>query len=164
MQAASEAMSEDLPKLSPRKAGSVHLPALMAVYPIGDALIGMLSWTPETGSHWNMTIAERVQCGAMAALVDQAPPAVMYRAAFRGWRSVPAYRQSADAEGGGIAPTLRRWCSVREPRERVFHLMYEPPAQQSRAAVPRIFVRGGWGIGREVHIAALAHEREGDVE
>lgn len=101
-------------------------------------------------------------CG-MGRLLGTAEHEV-YCAAFRVRRGVPTYHEPGNAEGGGIAPTLWRWCLVREPRERVFHLMYEPPAHQSRAAVPRIFVRRGWGVGREVHISALAHEREGYVE
>ena len=75
LQESLEAMKADLPKVKPVKAGAEHLPALMAVYPIGDAHIGMRSWAPETGQDWDLGIAERVQCGAMAALVDLAPPA-----------------------------------------------------------------------------------------
>src|SRR5690606_823624 len=76
MQAAFEAMAEDLPRDSPVRQGADYLPALMAVYPIGDAHIGMRAWHEETQSgSWDLEIAERVQCGAMAALVDLAPPA-----------------------------------------------------------------------------------------
>lgn len=76
MQAAFEAMAEELPQVSPVSQGADYLPALMAVYPIGDAHIGMRAWHEETQSgSWDLEIAERVQCGAMAALVDLAPPA-----------------------------------------------------------------------------------------
>lgn len=76
MQAAFEAMASELPKVATKPiVTSDYLPALMAVYPIGDAHIGMRSWGRETGQSWDMEIAERVQCGAMAALVDLAPAA-----------------------------------------------------------------------------------------
>lgn len=76
MQAAFEAMAGELPQVEPIKEGAEYLPALMAVYPIGDAHIGMRAWNEETQSgDWDLQIAERVQCGAMAALVDLAPPA-----------------------------------------------------------------------------------------
>ena len=65
----------ELPKLPRRKAEGKYLRKLMAVYPIGDAHIGMLSWPEETGEAWDLAIAERVQCSAMAALVDGAPAA-----------------------------------------------------------------------------------------
>ena len=71
---ACQAMSEDLPQVQPRKANSSYLAHLLAAYPIGDAHIGMRAWGEETqGSDWDLSIAERVQCGAMAALVDMAP-------------------------------------------------------------------------------------------
>ena len=72
---ACEAMVEELPRAKPVKPGKNHLSHLMAVYPIGDAHIGMRAWAPETGQDWDLNIAERVQCGSMAALVDMAPPA-----------------------------------------------------------------------------------------
>jgi hypothetical protein len=70
-----EAMVEDLPKLKPRKAVGSYLPNLLAGYPIGDGHVGMLSWGEETGEDWDLQIAERVHCGAMAALVEAAPAA-----------------------------------------------------------------------------------------
>ena len=69
-----EAMAEDLPKL-PKTAKPTGLNKdLMACYPIGDAHIGMLSWPKETGEVWDLEEAERVQCGAMAQLVELSPP------------------------------------------------------------------------------------------
>lgn len=74
--AAREAFAADLPQVEPRLPTSkAWLRKLMACYPIGDAHIGMLSWKPETGEEWDLAIAERVQCGAMKALVDGAPSA-----------------------------------------------------------------------------------------
>lgn len=76
MIAACEAMTAELPKVSPAPDAGATLPHLMAVYPIGDAHIGMRAWGAETqGDSWDMATAERVQCGAMAALVETAPAA-----------------------------------------------------------------------------------------
>lgn len=69
------AMVEDLPRLKPRKASGAYLPHLLAGYPIGDGHIGMLAWGEECGEDWDLSIAERTHCGAMAALVDAAPAA-----------------------------------------------------------------------------------------
>jgi hypothetical protein len=73
MVAAIEAMAADLPKLPPRKATGVWREDLLTVYPIGDPHIGMYSWREETGDDWDLAIAERVHCAAMAELVQAAP-------------------------------------------------------------------------------------------
>jgi hypothetical protein len=73
---ACEAMVADLPAVRKVSSPAETLPHLMAIYPIGDAHIGMRAWGEETqGEDWDMTIASAVQCGAMAALVDLAPAA-----------------------------------------------------------------------------------------
>lgn len=74
--AAAEAMATELPQVESVTGPLITLAHLMAIYPIGDAHIGMRAWGEETqGDSWDMTEAVRVQCGAMAALVDLAPPA-----------------------------------------------------------------------------------------
>lgn len=74
MEAAYNAFFEELPKALPVKAPEETIGSLMAVYPVGDAHIGLRSWHLETqGEDWDLQIAERVQCGAMAALVEMAP-------------------------------------------------------------------------------------------
>ena len=74
--AAAKAMAAELPQVSRVAEPLATMGNLMAVYPIGDAHIGMRAWGEETqGADWDMTEAVRVQCGAMAALVDLAPPA-----------------------------------------------------------------------------------------
>lgn len=70
-----EAAVAKLPRLAPRARVGKCLPHLMAGYPIGDAHIGMRAWHEETGEDWDLAIAERVQCGAMASLVESAPKA-----------------------------------------------------------------------------------------
>ena len=73
---AAQSMAAELPQVDSVACPIKTLPHLMAVYPIGDAHIGMRAWGEETqGDSWDMTEAVRVQCGAMAALVDLAPAA-----------------------------------------------------------------------------------------
>lgn len=68
-----EAMAEDLPKVEPRKGRLEVNEKLMAVYPIGDLHVGMLSWPEETGDEWDLKLAEEIQCSAMAKLVELSP-------------------------------------------------------------------------------------------
>ncbi len=75
MQAAFEAMAEELPKLPPAPGPGETLDSLLAVYPLGDPHVGMLSWGEETGADFDLRIAERDLCAAMAYLVEQAPAA-----------------------------------------------------------------------------------------
>lgn len=70
-----EAMAAELPQVKPRPAKGVYRDDLMAVYPIGDPHIGMYAWKDETGDSWDLKIAERVHCGAMAELVHRSPRA-----------------------------------------------------------------------------------------
>jgi hypothetical protein len=48
---------------------------LLAVYPMGDPHLGMLSWGRETGADFDLPIAERQLVGAVDHLVDLMPPA-----------------------------------------------------------------------------------------
>lgn len=72
-EAAARAMVADMPKLPARKASGTWRQDLLTVYPIGDPHIGMYAWAEETGDDWDLTIAERVHCGAMNELVHAAP-------------------------------------------------------------------------------------------
>jgi hypothetical protein len=73
MREAISAMVEELPKLPPRKAHGTWRGDLLTAYPIGDPHIGMLSWGEETGNAWDLAIAERTHCDAMASLVASSP-------------------------------------------------------------------------------------------
>lgn len=76
--AAREAFSSTLPQVEARRAqGGAWLKNLLAAYPIGDAHIGMRAWHEECGEDWDLAIAEQVQCAAMKALVEGAPPAAV---------------------------------------------------------------------------------------
>jgi molybdenum-dependent DNA-binding transcriptional regulator ModE len=72
MQEAIEALSEDLPKVLPTKATHKY-EDLMAVYPLGDPHIGMLSWGEESGMDWDLQIAEQKFISVFDRLVKVAP-------------------------------------------------------------------------------------------
>ncbi len=46
---------------------------LLTLYPMGDPHIGMFSWEPETGAHFDLKIAERNACDAIDRLVAISP-------------------------------------------------------------------------------------------
>lgn len=74
LEATVQALCEDLPQVKPRKASGDYLSSLLTAYPIGDPHFGMLAWPTETGgAAWDLAIAERTHCEAMAALVQAAP-------------------------------------------------------------------------------------------
>lgn len=47
---------------------------LLAVYPWGDPHFGMYAWWQDAGDDFDLTIAERLTCGAVDRLVASAPP------------------------------------------------------------------------------------------
>jgi hypothetical protein len=73
MQQAIEALGADLPRLPPTVGPEYARSNLMAVYPLGDPHIGMLSWAQETGVDWDLAIAEKAFRGVFDRLVKTAP-------------------------------------------------------------------------------------------
>jgi len=74
IRASCEAAVKDLPCVPARPFAGTYLPDLMTAYPIGDPHFGEYIWAAECGEDWDLSIAERVHCAAMAALVESAPP------------------------------------------------------------------------------------------
>lgn len=74
IQASCEAAVKDLPHVPARPFSGSYLPDLMTAYPIGDPHFGEYIWAEECGEDWDLSIAERVHCAAMASLVESAPP------------------------------------------------------------------------------------------
>lgn len=72
-EASCEAALKDLPVASQFEHKGTTLPHLLTVYPIGDPHFGEYIWGDECGEDWDLSIAERVHCGAMNALVEAAP-------------------------------------------------------------------------------------------
>jgi hypothetical protein len=76
LQAVVDAAVAKLPPLKARPLVGSGRDDLLAVYPFGDMHIGMLAWAKETGGEdWDLDIAERVHCDAMATLAKIAPRA-----------------------------------------------------------------------------------------
>lgn len=70
----------DLPAIVPVRAGNIPPPestdeSLLAVYPMGDPHLGMLSWGVETGEDFDLDIALRIMRGAIDNLADRGAPA-----------------------------------------------------------------------------------------
>ena len=73
---------EELPKRVKARKGQIKLPDetkldkdLLAVYPLGDRHIGMLSWAPETGEDFDLEKAQEIMQAAMVDLVAPTPHA-----------------------------------------------------------------------------------------
>lgn len=75
IQEAIHELSRDLPKLKPIKAlkSKAYSKDIMAVYPLGDPHIGMLSWGEETGQDWDLDLAERAFGGVFDRLIKTSP-------------------------------------------------------------------------------------------
>lgn len=67
------AMASDLPKAPKVKKPKDCSGDLMAVYPLGDPHIGVLTWAEETGQDWDMSIAREKMPAAFDRLVKSAP-------------------------------------------------------------------------------------------
>ncbi len=101
-------LAADLPRVGvleePRAPLNKHL---MALYPIGDHHMGMLSWKHETGASYDLDIGERLLTSAIAHLVPLAPPCEEAVVVFVGdymhydsFESVtPTNRNPLDADG-----------------------------------------------------------------
>ncbi len=68
------AIVQDLPKFAAQVPSPKNVdPNLLAVYPLGDPHIGMMSWGAETGQDWDLKIAERYFCKAFDRVVRTTP-------------------------------------------------------------------------------------------
>jgi len=72
---AMEDLAQELPQFSrlPRETKTVD-PNLLAVYPLGDPHIGLLTYAPEVGQNWDLKIAEKMFFPLFEKLVLKAPP------------------------------------------------------------------------------------------
>lgn len=89
-----------------------HMDAdLLAFYPIGDAHIGLLTWAPETGTNFNIKIAEQNLYAAIDRLVSLAPNAEQALIANMGdWYHADS-RQSTTT-GGTYVDCDSRWSNM----------------------------------------------------
>ena len=68
-----EAFAERLPRIKPVKPPPKTAQDLMAVYPVGDHHLGMLSWSEETGSDYDLQIGETLLSAATDHLISSVP-------------------------------------------------------------------------------------------
>ncbi|MDE3023406.1 MAG: hypothetical protein KGI54_16410, partial [Pseudomonadota bacterium] len=105
-QAFADALKADLPKSEPVKAPKSTDKDLMVVIPVGDAHIGMHSWRAETGTDYDLDIAESLHDKAFTYLLDNSPNAGLGLLAFLGdithtdsYEAVtPAHKNLLDAD------------------------------------------------------------------
>lgn len=71
--ALADELTKDLPRIEPSVAPSKAAEDLMAVYPVGDHHLGMLSWKEETGADYDLDIGERLLRGATDYLLKSSP-------------------------------------------------------------------------------------------
>lgn len=67
--------AEQQPKATPTPPPRAANADLLAVYPVGDHHLGMLSWHEETGADYDLSIGEKLLRSATDYLVGAAPPA-----------------------------------------------------------------------------------------
>ena len=79
-----EELAQDLPRAELLPAPEQHADDLLALYPIGDHHMGMLSWRAETGADYDLQIGKRLLVGAMSSLVKGAEDAGEAVVAFMG--------------------------------------------------------------------------------
>lgn len=71
---AAKALAETMPRAEPVSAPAGALASdLLALYPVGDPHFGMLAWAAETGSDFDLAIAERTQRAAFDFLLASSP-------------------------------------------------------------------------------------------
>jgi hypothetical protein len=66
-------LTDAMPRARALKAPKIDTDALMAVYPVGDHHLGMLSWGEETGADYDLDSGENLLCGAISHLANTAP-------------------------------------------------------------------------------------------
>jgi hypothetical protein len=75
MREAYEALAGELPRVEPVPGPSLTHDCLCNLYTLTDSHVGMLSWAPETGSDWDLKIAEATLTGCFEHMVNSSPQA-----------------------------------------------------------------------------------------
>lgn len=70
-----DSMAEELPRLEPANRPETTMAQLATLYTLTDCHVGMLSWGQETGTDWDLDIAERTLVGCFQQMVNASPPA-----------------------------------------------------------------------------------------
>ena len=75
MRAAVKALMQDIPRVKPTAFSGQTAHDLCNVYTLTDCHVGMRAWRNETGTDWDLEIAERVLTGAFSHMVRVSPRA-----------------------------------------------------------------------------------------
>jgi hypothetical protein len=107
-----KALAEGLPKVKPTEAKKKNYrDDVIAVYPMGDPHFGMFAWGEETGQDFDLKIAERDLCTAVARLVDTVPSCEEALIINLG-DFFHADNQSGTTTKGTVLDTDTRWSKV----------------------------------------------------
>lgn len=68
-----EEYSKKLPKFKPVKCKKQKYEKLLAIYPIVDVHVGMLSWMAETGNNYSTKMADKIVRETVTKLIDRTP-------------------------------------------------------------------------------------------
>lgn len=106
-QAAFEALSAKLPRLSPKAAPTKTQAELATVYTLTDAHVGALAWHKEGGADWDLEIAEETLLGCFQHMIEGSPASelgvVNQLGDFLHWDGLeavtPTSRHLLDADG-----------------------------------------------------------------
>lgn len=77
-------LAAEMPRAEPTKGPGFTSDDLMAVYPVGDHHLGMLSWREETGADYDLQIGETLLNSAFDYLIDTTPPCEQALVVFLG--------------------------------------------------------------------------------
>lgn len=75
LRAALQGLIDEIPQAAPVRPPEQVLSDLLAAFPVGDHHMGMLSWAPETGADYDLTIGRNLLCGAVEYLANSVPQA-----------------------------------------------------------------------------------------
>lgn len=135
-----EAMAAELPRAAPVPMPQAVSADLCACYPVSDLHLGMYSWHRETGSDYDIAIAEELLANATEHLIKTAPPCKTAFIPILGdllhydstEAVTPAHRNLLDADGrsqkmveAGVR-ALRRFAAVGLEHHGHLHFVFEP--------------------------------------
>lgn len=166
MQAAAEALSEELPRLAPMPAPASTIDALCNLYVLTDCHVGALAWHKEGGADWDLAIAEKTLVGCFEQMVAKAPEATTGVIAqlgdwmhFDGLEAVtPTNRHLLDADG--------RFSKVVASAVRILRRMVDLALMKHQKVVV-LMAEGNHDLSSSVwlrHMFAALYENEPRVE
>lgn len=111
---------------------------LLAVYPLGDPHFGMYSWAEETGDNFDLSIAEKLTCGAIDRLVDSAPNAETALILELGDMFHADNNTNMTARSGNVLDVDGRWAKVMQVGLRAMLYCIKRALSKHKTVVVRI--------------------------